>query len=68
MPMRMRFEVRIRMRQIELVHIAMQNISAYEPDRKFKGRTSSHTCFSQMSQTPGGISGKVVAFYIVIED
>ena len=38
--MRIWFVVRIRMRQTESVHVAIQNVSAHESDKKFQQVTS----------------------------
>ena len=56
----------IRMQQTESVRVA--TVSAHELDRKFQGVTSLQTCFPQPLQMAAAICGRIVAFYIVIED
>ena len=53
------------MQQTESINVAIQNVSAHESDKKFQGVTSLQTCVSNFHKF---ISGKVVAFYTVIEE
>ena len=62
--MRMRFVVRIRMWQTESVHVAIQNVSAHESDKKFQGVTSSQTCFLNFPKMAERFSGKAVVLHI----
>ena len=62
--MRMRFVVRIRMRQTESVHVAIQNVSAHESDKNVQGVTSLQMCFPNFKKWRKCISGKVVVFRI----
>ena len=64
MQMRMRFVVRIRLRQNESIHVATQNVSAHESDKKFQGVTSLQKCFLNFQKWRNVISGKVVLFRI----
>ena len=49
------------MRQTELVHVAIQNISTYELDKKFQGVTSLQICFANFQKWRKGICEKVVS-------
>ena len=50
------------MRQTESVHVAIQNVSAHESDKK--SQTSLQTCFPNFQKWRKGTSGKVVVFRI----
>ena len=45
----------VRMWETESVHVAIQNVSAHESDRKFQGVNSLQTCFPKLSRMADGI-------------
>ena len=56
--------MRIRMRQTESVHVAIQNVSAHESDAKFQGVTSLQMCFLYFQKWRNGVSGKIEVFRV----
>ena len=53
------------MQQTESVHVAVQNVSAHESDKKIQGVTSLQTCFPNFQKWQKGISRKVVLVFHV---
>ena len=56
--------VRMRTRQTESVHVAIQNVSTHESDKIFQGVTSLQTCFPNFQKWRTVLVGNIVAFYI----
>ena len=65
--LRMRFVVRIRLRQNEWVHVAIQNISAYERIAQ-EMPMPLQTCFPNLEKWRKGVSGKVAYSVSIIEN